>query len=171
MLMEGIFFYQQTHEGELQQQKTQDAIKKAFQDAGITPFKDGQWKQYVETSFLAKGSPAASHVLHEVHKLQNKNAISAYLFNSGLDDQNPEDWNDHEVRMDLVVPDPSDPSSDEEGDSREGEGGGEMEGTAQAVLIIPSPVVSSSEEEEDLELDMEEEQEEKKEASRKRKKR
>ena len=80
-----------------------------------------------------------------------------------------EDWNDHEVRMDLVVPDPSDPSSDEEGDSREGEGGGEMEGTAQAVLIIPSPVVSSSEEEEDLEHDMEEDQEEKKEASRKRK--
>ena len=122
----------------------------------------------MEASFLAKGSPAASHVLHEVHKLQNKNAISAYLFNSGLDDQNPEDWDDHEVRMDLVVPDPSDPSSDEGGDSREGEGGGEMEGTAP-VLIIPSPVVSSSEEEEDLEHDMEE-QEEKKEASRKRKK-
>ena len=124
----------------------------------------------MEASFLAKGSPAASHMLHEVHKLQHKNAISAYLFNLGLDDQNPEDWNDHEVRMDLVVPDPCDPSSDEGGDSREGEGGGEMEGTAQAVLIIPSPVVSSSEEEEDLELDMEEEQEEKKEASRKRKK-
>ena len=29
-------------------------------------------------------------VLHEVHKLQHKNAISAYLFNLGLDDQNPE---------------------------------------------------------------------------------
>ena len=170
--MEGIFFYQQTHQGELQEKKTQDAaIKKAFEDAGITQFKEGQWKQYVESSFLAKGSPAASHVLHEVHKLQNKNSISAYLFNLGLDDQNPEDWNDDEVRKDLVVPDPSDPSSDEGGDPREGEGGGEMEGTAQAVLIIPSPVVSSSEEEEDLELDMEEEQEEKKEASRKRKKR
>ena len=134
--------------------------------AGITPFKDGQWKQYVETSFLAKGSPAASHMLHEVHKLQHKNAISAYLFNLGLDDQNPEDWNDHEVRMDLVVPDPSDPSSDEGGDSREGEGGGEMQDTAP-VLIIPSPEISSSEEEEDLEHDMEEKQEEKKEASRK----
>ena len=84
--------------------------------------------------------------------------------------QNPEDWNDHEVRMDFVVPDPSDPSSDEGGDSREGEGGVEMEGTAP-VLTIPSPVTSSSEEEEDLEHDMEEEQEEKKEASRKRKKR
>ena len=74
----------------------------------------------------------------------------------------------------AVVPDPSDPSSDEGGDSREGEGGGEMQGTAP-VLIIPSPVISSSrsEEEEDLEHDMEEEQEEKKEAppaSRKRKK-
>ena len=121
------------------------------------------------------GRPAsrvqASHILHEVHKLQQKNAISAYLFRSGLDDQSPEDWNDHEVRTDLVVPDPSDPSSDEGGDSRKGEGGGdsEMQGTAP-VLNIPSPVITSSEEEEDLEHDMEEEQEEKKEASRKRKK-
>jgi hypothetical protein len=126
--MEGIFFYQQTHEGELQQKKTQDAIKKAFQDAGITPFKDRKWKQYVESSFLAKGSPDANHILHEVHKLQQKNAISAYLFDLGLDDQNPENWNDLEVRTDLVVPDPSDPSSDEGGDSREGEEGGEMQG-------------------------------------------
>ena len=77
----------------------------------------------MEASFLAKGSPAASHVLHEVHKLQNKNSIGAYLFNLGLEDQNPEDWNDHEVRTDLVVPDPSDPSSDEGADSREGEAG------------------------------------------------
>jgi hypothetical protein len=173
--MEGIFFYQQTHEGELQQQKTQDAIKKAFQDAGITPFKDGQWKQYVEASFLAKGSPAASHVLHEVHKLQNKNSISAYLFNLGLDDQNPEDWNDDEVRKDLVVPDPSDPSSDEGGDPREGEGGGEMpqrKGTADG-LNVPSPVSLPSspeeEEEQEEEEEMEEDQEEQKEASRKRK--
>ena len=115
---------------------------------------------------------AASHVLHEVHKLQQKNAISAYLFqvNFGRADQNPEDWNDHEVRTDLVVPDPSDPSSDEGGDSREGEGRGQMQGTAP-VLTNPSPVTSPSEEEEDLEHDMEEEQEEKKEASRKRKKR
>jgi hypothetical protein len=44
--------------------------------------------------------------------------------------ENPEDWNDLEVRTDLVVPDPSDPSSDEGGDSREGEEpeGGEMQG-------------------------------------------
>ena len=83
---------------------------------------------------------AASHVLHEVHKLQHKNAISAYLFNLGLDNQNPEDWNDHEVRTDLVVPDPSDPSSDEGGDQREGpgEGGGEMQGKGTAeVFTIP----------------------------------
>ena len=124
----------------------------------------------MEFSFLAKGSPATSHILHKVHKLQQKNAVSAYLFSLGLDDQNPEDWNDHEVRKDLVVPDPSDPSSDEGGDSREGEGGGEMQGTAPVLNIPgPSPVTSSSEEEEDLEHDMEEEQEEKKEASRKRK--
>ena len=29
---------------------------RTMEDAGITPFKDGQWKQYVETSFLPKGS-------------------------------------------------------------------------------------------------------------------
>ena len=62
-LMEGIFFYQQTHEGELQQEKTQAAIKKVFEDAGITPFKEGHWKQYMESSFLAKGSLDASHIL------------------------------------------------------------------------------------------------------------
>jgi hypothetical protein len=104
-----------------------------------------------------------------VHKLpvQQKNANSAYLFSlAGLDDQNPEDsgWNDHEVRTDLVAPDPSDPSSDEVGDPREGEGarGGERrqgKGTAE-VFTIPSPVTSSSEEEQDLEHEMEEEQEE-----------
>jgi hypothetical protein len=56
-----------------------------------------------------------------VHKLQQHNAINhdAYLFSLGLDDQNPEDWNDHEVRKNLVVPDPSGPSSDEGGDPRE----------------------------------------------------
>ena len=135
--MEGIFFYLQTHKTELQEQRTKDAIKKSFQDAGITPFKDGEWKKYVETSFQTQGTPAASHILHKVHKLQQKTAISAYLFKLGLDDQNPEDWDDHEVRMDLVVPDPCDPSSDEGGDSREGEGGGEMQDTAP-VLIIPS---------------------------------
>ena len=115
----------------------------------------------MEFSFLAKGSPATSHILHKVHKLQQKNAVSAYLFSLGLDDQNPEDWNDHEVRKDLVVPDPSDPSSDEGGDPREGEGGGEMQGKGTAEgFTIPSPVTSSSEEEEDLEHEMEEEQEE-----------
>ena len=87
--MEGIFFYLQTHKTELQEQRTKDAIKKSFQDAGITPFKDGEWKKYVETSFQTQGTPAASHILHKVHKLQQKTAISAYLFKLGLDDQNP----------------------------------------------------------------------------------
>ena len=79
------------------------------------------------------------------------------------------------MRKDLVVPDPSDPSSDEGGDPREGEGGGEMpqrKGTADG-LNVPSPVSlpSSSEEEEgqEEEEDMEEYQEEQKEDSRKRK--
>ena len=78
----------------------------------------------MESSFLDQsmaffGSPAVSHILHKVHKLQQINAISAYLFSLGLDNQNPEDWNDHEVRKDLIVPDPSDPSSDEGETERE----------------------------------------------------
>ena len=84
-LLEGIFFYQQTHQGELQEKMTKDAIKKAFEDAGITSFKVGEWKRYAEFSFLAKVSPAASHILHKVHQLQTKKAISAYLFSLGLD--------------------------------------------------------------------------------------
>ena len=35
--MQGSFFYQRTHKGELQQQKSKDTITKAFIDAGITP--------------------------------------------------------------------------------------------------------------------------------------
>ena len=173
-LMQGIFFYQQTHEGELQEKKTKDAITKAFVDAGITPFQEGVWKKYVESSFLSKGSPAASHILHQVHQLQTKKAISAYLFRLGLDDQNPEDWNDDEVlRRDLVVPDADDPSSDEEEGPREGEGGVEMEEQGEGVLVVSSFESSSSEEEQDQGDEVEEEQEEQGEAraSRARKRR
>ena len=70
---------------------------------------------------------------------------------------------------------PSDPSSDEGGDPREGEGGGEMpqgKGTADG-FNVPSPVSLPSspeeEEEQEEEEEMEEDQEEQKEASRKRK--
>ena len=103
-------------------------------------------------------------------------SLFEYLFNLGLDNQNPEDWNDLEVRTDLVVPARLILLTLHQmrGETRERErGGGEMQGKGHGtapVLTIPSPVTSSSEEEEDLELDMEEEQEEKKEASRKRKK-
>jgi len=96
-----------------------------------------------------------------VHQLQTNKAISAYLFRLGLDDQNPEDWNDDEVlRTGLVVPDADDPSSDEEEGLREGEGGGIMEEQGEG-----SPLESSSsEEEEDQGDEVEEEQEEQGEA-------
>ena len=115
----------------------------------------------MESSFLSKGSPAASHILHQVHQLQTKKAISAYLFRLGLDNQNPEDWNDDEVlRTGLVVPDADDPSSDEEEGLREGERGGIMEEQGEG-----SPLESSSsEEEEDQGDEVEEEQEEQGEA-------
>ena len=74
--------------------RTQATIRKAFVDAGITPMQSGVWKKYVPTSFMPKGSPAACQILNQVCKLQDKMAISAYLFACGLDDQNPEDWGD-----------------------------------------------------------------------------
>ena len=50
-LAQGIFFYHKTHHAELTQEnvsdKTQNAIKKAFVGACITPFKPGAWKPYV----------------------------------------------------------------------------------------------------------------------------
>ena len=37
-------------------------------------------------------------ILHtKVHQLLTKNAIIAYLFSLGLDDQDARDWDDHEV--------------------------------------------------------------------------
>ena len=68
-IAEGIFFYHQTHNEELQQEKTQEAITRAFVDAGITPFRDGKWKLYVPESFMNKGAPDACHILHQVFKL------------------------------------------------------------------------------------------------------
>ena len=41
-LMQGIFFYQQTHMEELQLEKTKNAIRQVFIDTGITPFQDGR---------------------------------------------------------------------------------------------------------------------------------
>jgi hypothetical protein len=38
--------------------------------------------------------PAAYQILHQVYKLQVKRAVSACLFKSGQDDQDPEEWSD-----------------------------------------------------------------------------
>ena len=79
---------------ELTREKTQIAIQKAFMDARITPFKPGSWKQYVQSSFMSRAAPKACNILHQVFKLQEERAVSAYLFKCGLDDQDPRDWDD-----------------------------------------------------------------------------
>ena len=43
---------------------------------------------------MPKGSPAACSILHQVLKLQEQRAISAYLLKCGMDDQDPEEWDD-----------------------------------------------------------------------------
>ena len=78
----------------------------------------------MQSSFMSQGSHAACQILHQVCKLQDTRAISAYLFQCGLDDdQNPEDWGDVDsLRAEsLVMPIVAGLSSDEE------EGAGETE--------------------------------------------
>jgi hypothetical protein len=108
-----------------------------------------------------------------VCKLQDTRAISAYLFECGLDDQNPEDWGDVDsLRAEgLVIPIVAGLSSDEE--EGEGETEDEMEEEEEEEpeeteekepeeteekdeeenaqnLVMPSPEgLSSSDEEED----------------------
>ena len=96
-------------------------------------------------------------------KLQEKKAMSAYLVKCGLDDQDPEDWDDADTLLKegltldgLVIPDVDGLTSDEE--AGEGEEGDEMEEEVvveEAHLRMPSPILafssssSSSEEEEE----------------------
>jgi hypothetical protein len=63
-------------------------------DAGITPLEPGAWKQYVQSPFMSQANPQACNILHQVFKLQEQRGISAYLFKCGLDDQDPQDWDD-----------------------------------------------------------------------------
>ena len=56
---------------------TQNAIKKAFVNAYITPYKSGAWKQYVESCFMSRAAPQACSILHQVLQLQDETAISA----------------------------------------------------------------------------------------------
>ena len=43
---------------------------------------------------MSRAAPKACNVLHQVFKLQEERAVSAYLFKCGLDDQDPRDWDD-----------------------------------------------------------------------------
>ena len=65
---------------------------------------------------MSQGSHAACQILHQVCKLQDSRAISAYLFQCELDDQNPEDWGDVDSfqAQGLVMPIVAGLSSDEE---------------------------------------------------------
>ena len=87
--------------------------------------------------FMSEGSPAACQILHRVCKLEDRRAISAYLFQCGLDDQNPEDWGDVDsLRADgLVMPIVAGLSSDEEEAEGETEEKMEEEEEEEAVFI------------------------------------
>ena len=97
----------------------------------------------------------ANHTLSNVLKLQDKKCISAYLFNIGLDDQDPSQWDDADLSH-LVVPDadyPSD-SEEEEGEEEEEEeedqrGGGGGSADTVSHLVVPEPDLPSDSEEEE----------------------
>ena len=85
-------------------------------------------------------------------KLQEKKAMSAYLLKCGLDDQDPEDWDNPDTLLKeghtldgLVIPDVDGLTSDEE--AGEGEKGDEMEEEVvveEAHLRMPSPILAFS---------------------------
>ena len=88
-----------------------------------------------------------------VVKLQDKKCISAYLFNLGLDDQDPSQWDDADLSH-LVVPDADYPSdSEEEGEEEEEEEEDQREGGGSAAtvsrLVVPEPDLPSDSEEEE----------------------
>jgi hypothetical protein len=160
---------------ELQLEKTKNAIRQVLIDTGITPFEDGKWNQYSRERFTNhRKSSTANHTLSNVLKLQDKKCISAYLFNIGLDDQDPSQWDDADLSH-LVVPDadyPSD-SEEEEGEEEEEEeedqrGGGGGSADTVSHLVVPEPDLPSDSEEEEgeekeeeqVEEEQEEEQEE-----------
>jgi hypothetical protein len=111
----------------MQTDRVREAIKKAFTQAGITPFQSGAWERYVESAPMTKGSPQVSNILHQVCLLQEKQAISSCRYKCGLDDQDPKGWDDVDTQSaeGLVVPKVDGLSSDE--DEREGETGDEMQ--------------------------------------------
>ena len=43
---------------------------------------------------MSGAAPKACNILHQLSRLQDERAISAYLFKCGLDDQDPQAWDD-----------------------------------------------------------------------------
>jgi hypothetical protein len=145
-----------THMEELQLEKTKNAIRQVFIDTGITPFEDGKWNQHSRERFTNhRKSSTANHTLSNVLKLQDKKCISAYLFNIGLDDQDPSQWDDADLSH-LVVPDADYPSDSEEKEGEEEEeeeedqrGGGGGSADTVSHLVVPEPDLPSDSEEEE----------------------
>ena len=102
--------------------------------------------------------PKACNILHQVFKLQDERAISAYLFKCGLDDQDPQNWDDIDTLhaeglgiadVEVLSPDEQEGDGDQQ-DEMEVEEKEEEAEKATAVLKIPSPIPPSSSEEEEV---------------------
>ena len=104
--MEGIFQYQKTHNEELQSESLKSALVKCFQATGITPTSSGTYKKFSFDTFKSRGNHKANAHLFKVYELQEKERIHACMLLGGLDDQDPNDWDDEECRNagDLNIP-------------------------------------------------------------------
>jgi len=97
-LMEGIFQYHKTHNEELQSDNLKSALVKCFQATGITPTSSGTYKQFRFDTFKSHGNHKTNAHLFKVYELQEKERIHACMLLGGLDDQDPNDWDDAECR-------------------------------------------------------------------------
>ena len=141
--MEGIFQYQKTHNEELQSESLKSALVKCFQATGITPT-SGTYKKFSFDTFKSRGNHKANAHLFKVYELQEKERIHACMLLGGLDDQDPNDWDDEECRTDddLNIP----VAIDDEEDSSSMTTTTSCTGT---VLSVPAPTMCSSEESEE----------------------
>ena len=65
---------------------------------GITPTSSGTYKQFSFDTFKSHGNHKANAHLFKVYELQEKERIHACMLLGGLDDQDPNDWDDAECR-------------------------------------------------------------------------
>ena len=81
---------------------------------------------------MSRADPKACNILHQVFKLQEERAISAYLFKCGLDDQDPRDWDDVDtlraeglgtsiLDVEVLTPDNQEGDGDQKDDMEEEE--------------------------------------------------